>query len=267
VADRGQSDPAYFSISVRPDWTDPSSLLGYFDAIGGGFSGTEFTKAVLLARDKSELPVFVCIDEMNLARVEYYFADILSVMESGDRILFHHLDSAKLLGTDREIQGRMQLPPNLYITGTVNLDETTHEFSPKVLDRALVIDMSKVDLPGFLTSLSTRVPDLAAATGGLTGQTVKKIQDILEPHRMQFGYRVAEEIIRYVTRALAGAIFNEAEALDQQIAQKILTKVKGDHHHGEVLEKLERAMAALPLSKAVVSRMREDLSRYGSFQY
>jgi energy-coupling factor transporter ATP-binding protein EcfA2 len=127
-------------IPVRPDWSDPSDLIGYKD-LSGVFRPGPLTQVLVEAaqphnRDK---PFFVCLDEMNLARVEHYFSDLLSILEtqqwSGDRIVTDPVIRRETLDTedDRDRYGELYLPDNVYIIGTVNMDETTHPFSKKVL--------------------------------------------------------------------------------------------------------------------------------------
>lgn len=113
-------------IPVRPDWSDGSELLGYTD-IKGDFKEGPLVKVVREASSNPNRPYFVLLDEMNLARVEYYFSDILSIMESrkkdGDTYI-----SSTLIEIEDE---KLTLPNNLYIIGTVNMDETTHPFSKR----------------------------------------------------------------------------------------------------------------------------------------
>jgi MoxR-like ATPase len=130
-------------IPIRPDWNDGSDLLGYVD-IKGDFKEGPLTKVIKRAEKYPDLPHFVLLDEMNLARVEYYFSDILSVMESrkwkDGNMVSSNLLSEEIAGFD------LKLPNNLYIIGTVNMDETTHPFSKKVLDRANTIEFNRIEL-------------------------------------------------------------------------------------------------------------------------
>lgn len=137
MEDNGQ----FTLIPVRPDWSDGSDLLGYID-ITGTFKEGPLTKVIKKALNNCDLPHIVLLDEMNLARVEHYFSDILSVMESrkwcDGKIVTSPLITTDLLGVD------LSLPENLYLIGTVNMDETTYPFSKKVLDRANVIEFNNV---------------------------------------------------------------------------------------------------------------------------
>src|SRR5262249_12255448 len=121
------------------------------------YEWTEFLRFIIRAQESYQasdgLAWFVILDEMNLAHVEYYFADLLSVIESGrdadgwtrEPLRLNYPDTL-----DDEVPPQeLKLPPNLYVIGTVNMDETTHAFSPKVLDRAFTIELSDVDFLGY----------------------------------------------------------------------------------------------------------------------
>lgn len=247
-------------IPVRPDWTEPTHLLGYFDAISGKYRETTFLRALLRAHRNPHRPTFVCLDEMNLAQPEHYFADALSAMETGGTIQLHH--------EDQDIGGvppKLPWPDNLFITGTVNMDETTRPFSPKVLDRANVIDMSTVNIPNYLRELVARSPELASVLDEATSALLSKLVDCLAPHRMHFGYRVVKELALFVHYAKDRALL--PSALDAQIEQKILTKLRGGPEQKAMLTELRGILKDLPASKTVVDRMITDLGNYESFQY
>ncbi|USS39968.1 McrB family protein [Thermococcus aggregans] len=147
-------------LSVRPDWRDSKPLLGYYNPLTGEYHKTSLLEFILRAKEDYEqnrenaMPYFIILDEMNLAHVEYYFADFLSVLESGrdesgftkESIKLHDNDAVE---TFQGIPKELKLPPNLYIIGTVNIDETTYSFSPKVLDRAFTIEFHDVDLENY----------------------------------------------------------------------------------------------------------------------
>lgn len=160
LVDKATRDPFLFVCPVRPEWTDPTGLTGYFDVLSNRYVVPPFLEAVLVATAHRGSPVFVVLDEMNLARVEYYFSDVLSCLETSEHLQLHS-SSVPLEGsTGTSIRGDLPLPPNLYIVGTINVDETTNSVSDKVLDRAIVIDMSAVDLAGFLNGLEGQEPTL-----------------------------------------------------------------------------------------------------------
>ncbi|MCY1040412.1 hypothetical protein OV208_03685 [Corallococcus sp. bb12-1] len=246
-------------IAVRPDWTEPAHLLGYVDAVSQTYQRTRFIDALLQAHRNPARPVFVCLDEMNLAQPEHYFADVLSAMETGESIHLHRE------GQDIGVPQSIPWPDNLYIIGTVNMDETTRPFSPKVLDRANAIDMSEVDIPGYCATLAAKSPELADVLDAALVQFLKRLSDILAPHRLHFGYRTVEEISRYVAYSRTQALL--PDALDVQVTQKVLTKLRGGPEHESMLADLGVALDDLPHSMATVKRMRDELSLYESFQF
>jgi hypothetical protein len=137
-------------LSVRPDWRDSKALLGYYNPLTERYESTPLLEFLLRAakdydQNKSNAQTyFIILDEMNLAHVEYYFADFLSVLESGRDEEGWTKESLRL-----ERIGNLPLPPNLYIIGTVNIDETTYMFSPKVLDRAFTLEFREVDFSDY----------------------------------------------------------------------------------------------------------------------
>lgn len=232
-------------IPVRPDWNDGSDLLGYVD-IKGEFKAGPLTKVVLEAEQNQEEPYFVLLDEMNLARVEHYFSDVLSVMESR-RWENGKIVSSKLL--PKEIAGRdIYLPANVYIIGTVNMDETTHPFSKKVLDRANTIEFNRVQLDhlDFLKELKQVEPmklnQEAFAAKYLhlkdvyqryphvveraTNELVK-INTYLQPLGAHIGYRVRDEICFYLAYNEEGKLMTFENAFDHCLLQKILPRISG----------------------------------------
>ena len=155
VADRAATastvlSPTYELVAVRPDWTDSRALLGFYNPLTRAYASTPTLDLVMRAQEEVSLaaaegraprPFFLIFDEMNLARVEHYFSDFLSAMESGEELALHDDEDV-----DEEIPRRLALPSNLFVVGTVNVDETTYMFSPKVLDRAFVLEFNDVDL-------------------------------------------------------------------------------------------------------------------------
>ena len=153
-------------LPVRPDWRDSKALLGYYNPITRKYERTPLLDFILKAMkdynktDKNKVsPHFIILDEMNLSHVEYYFADFLSVLESGrdqhgwtkETIKLHDVDSNYVKEGDGSNlpPKEIKLPPNLYIIGSVNIDETTYMFSPKVLDRAFTIEFREVNFDSY----------------------------------------------------------------------------------------------------------------------
>ncbi|WP_433747841.1 MrcB family domain-containing protein [Falsibacillus pallidus] len=243
TADNGQ----FALIPVRPDWSDGSDLIGYRD-IKGEFQPGPFTKVLIEANKPENLdkPYFVLLDEMNLARVEYYFSDLLSVMESREE-KDGEIVSAPVV---EEVEvGKLLLRNNVFIIGTVNMDETTHPFSPKVLDRANTIEYNDVVLDdfGFLRDDSD-VDAISISNEQLAGRFVKlkdaffdheelvrevtsllvEANTILEPIKAHFGYRVRDEVCFYMIYNNEGQLMSFDEAFDYQLLQKVLPRLTGN---------------------------------------
>jgi len=234
----------YCLVSVRPDWQSNESLLGSYDILNKRFVPTEFCRHVHRAyqdwnRDrtnKSPKKYFVCLDEMNLARAEYYFSDFLSRMEvDGDLRKIRLYDQPQ--SPEDEVDQDLFIPPNLYITGTVNLDETTHTFSRKVLDRANIIKIDRIEIGHMLDLLRTDYPTELL---DFVGAHLKEINLRLAEASQQFGYRTVREILDWVSEAFHSGYFNMAAALDIQIVQKVLVKLEVSSDHKRQLSMLEK---------------------------
>lgn len=232
-------------IPVRPDWNDGSDLLGYVD-IKGDFKEGTLTKVIKQAITQPNDPFIILLDEMNLARVEYYFSDILSVMESR-KWKDGKIASSNLL-SDEIARENITLPNNIYIFGTVNMDETTHPFSKKVLDRANTIEFNKVELENldFLKELveskSLKIHnDMLKADylhlkdiyqnyphiiEPVTSELVK-INNVLEKMYAHVGYRVRDEICIYLAYNDEADLLEFEQAMDHAILQKILPRLSG----------------------------------------
>lgn len=244
-------------IPVRPDWSDSSDLLGYVN-LQGEFQERPLIKVLENADANPNRPYFVVLDEMNLARVEYYFSDFLSVIESrkwkGGKIVTSPVLPESI--TNKHIT----IPSNVYIIGTVNMDETTHPLSKKVLDRANTIEFNTVNLDyfNFLMDVEEKeaeiVSDSSLATKYLhlkecfkeNEDLVRNISTILieinktlESVGAQVGYRIRDEICFYMAYNEKGKLLSFDEALDYQIYQKILPRLAGsDGRTEEVLKQL-----------------------------
>ena len=231
----------YKMVSVRPDWSDGSDLFGHTD-LNGNFIEGPVCSAFDAAVSEPDKPVFLCLDEMNLARVEYYLSDFLSVIESRERG-----DDGKIT-TSAIAQYEGGIPDNLYLIGTVNMDETTFPFSKKVLDRANTIEFNYVELvPKFEGTLSPvkplEVPNRFLQTEYLVLEQdcadeqdyvtqicdkLQQINEILRKANAHVGYRVRDEIVFYMlNNKKAGNLLTEEQAFDNEIMQKILPRIQG----------------------------------------
>lgn len=290
-------------VAVRPDWTDNRGLLGYHNPITGSYVSTPCLRLLLEATAEMQAaeragrtprPFFLILDEMNLARVEHYFSDFLSCLESGEPLHLH--DQPELERGAHGVPQRLTIPPNLFLTGTVNVDETTFMFSAKVLDRAFAIEFNEVDLAGLVSlgersepevgpldltgmrgTLAPPAPVTAEAARWLSlehpvlWETVTGLHTLLATRQRHFGYRVANEVARFVELAAAQTDRNEAAlwaALDLALLQKVLPKFHGMQQELEpVLLDLEQFATRLPRFQAKVTRMLARLRAIGFTAY
>lgn len=208
----------YCQMAVRPDWTDPSGILGYYNPIASTprFEETEALQLVLAADSRPDLPYFLCLDEMNLARVEHYFAPFLSAMEGRGQLQIHH-QRESIDGVPPQVRW----PANLFVIGTVNMDETTHPFSDKVLDRAFSFELWDVDLQLWRGLVAESIPTETLDT---VVKTLQRLYDALYPARRHFGYRTCDEVLAFCRAAQ----LDIAEALDAAVMAKVLPKLRGD---------------------------------------
>jgi hypothetical protein len=249
----------YHLVPVAPNWTTNEDLLGYVDPLNElhyhhtGFS--YFLEAAAQeyeqARDEKRTakPYHMVLDEMNLARVEYYFATFLSKMEVRARSGAASID----LGAQKVIN----LYPNLFFIGTINIDETTHGFADKIYDRAQLIELTV-----SRDALKLHIGEEPYSN------ILMAIRDVI--HEVApFAYRVLDEIRAYITAATnLGRKWEEA--LDEQILQKILPKCKGaDLRIGDALKNLEGILSAdtYPLSRAKVQYLLEGFQKHGFASY
>ena len=253
---RGSNDVLgnhYIIVPVGANWTDNTNIVGYYNAITEDYQSTPAYELIKQAQNDPENPYFLILDEMNLSHVERYFADFLSAIESGEEI--------PLYGDDE----KLKLPDNLFIIGTVNVDETTYMFSPKVLDRANTIefdtllawdymlsevtdddfngnidylqspledsdisDLNIEDLKGILSQINDDDDNL----WDTLAMELTEFQKALKGSGFDFGFRVINEILRFMI--VAWRYENEPEVwdnweryFDAQIKQKILPKLHG----------------------------------------
>lgn len=290
----GTTPGNYCMIEVKPNWHDSSELLGYYSSFnGGGYRFTKFDRFVVKAWLNPDVPFFVCLDEMNLAPVEQYFAEFLSVLETRSRDKEGNVvtgalvdkqyfkDDTKMkedLGLDGAddwiikvrsdlVNKGLTLPPNLIVIGTVNMDDTTYQFSRKVIDRAMTIEMNGGELSqmfGNSNNLKYRsdedivklglfkapyinadevIERYQSQTNIIKEKLPEKLEAIntaLKDTPFQVSYRVLNELVIYL-----GALMDEAtakgesidddalsalmdQAIDQITLMKILPRIEGD---------------------------------------
>lgn len=251
-------------VPVQPGWHDPSSLLGYVNPIDNEvYVRTGFLDFLLRARADPDRPYTVLLDEMNLSHPEQYLAPLLSAMETGCDIELHALGDE--VG---DVPARIPYPENLVLIGTVNMDETTHGLSDKVLDRASVIEFWDIDVDSFPRWKTTA---LEAASAALVRDVLGSLGKALRPVRLHFGWRTIGDVIGYVEAAVDGEAFEAREALDHAIYSKVLPKLRG-----EDTQRLRAAFDAvhallvqhnLPESARKVAELASDLRHIGSARF
>ena len=307
LQDKNGTTPGnYCMIEVKPNWHDSTELLGYYSRLGKepGYQFTKFVKFLVKAKMFPHVPFFVCLDEMNLAPVEQYFAEILSILETrktvtgedGKKIIktgaiidaAHFKGLGKIGGytpdfTDRDIYMKLYgidtesdiadevgkrtelttegltLPDNVIIVGTVNMDDTTHHFSRKVIDRAMTIEMNggnlrdmfggsknleylpKAEQEKWQNAFVCRyvtADEVLEAHPEVADELVEKLPAMLEDINMalkgtpfEVSYRVLNELT-----IMVGVMLDEGEKVDDAISQsvnnillmKILPRIEGD---------------------------------------
>ena len=274
-------------VQVKPNWHDSSELIGYVSRINGEkYVVGPFLKFMAKAINEPDKPYFLCLDEMNLAPVEQYFAEYLSVIESRklnadgsittDPIIdFEPTDAYKSLIDQlfpdddatreeylKENNGkRLTIPQNLFVVGTVNMDETTFSFSRKVLDRAMTIEMNEVDLHGGLTDGESEIgyignciignaaegKDVYADNQELCDKVLEylgKVNAVLEGTPFKIAYRTRNEFLMYaVNRQLLDDKSQLWQTLDEMTSMKILSRIEGDSERTQgVLGSLKNLM-------------------------
>ena len=237
-------------VPVRPDWSDSSDLFGHND-LSGKFHPGAIIDFIKQAEWDKTTPYFLCLDEMNLARVEYYLSDFLSIIETRDRKDNGAIETDALVDASyfqskeaREKYGRVYLPENLYIIGTVNMDETTFPFSKKVLDRANTIEFSFVNLMAKVAAsgkaVAQKLDNSFLKTEYLYLRDcddeelidnicfdLEELNQILVKANLHVGYRVRDEISFYMMNNKKADLLTQEAAFDHEIMQKILPRVQG----------------------------------------
>ena len=290
----GKNCPKNFCmVQVKPNWHDSTELFGYVSRISGKpeFVAGDFMKFVIKAWENPNVPYFLCLDEMNLAPVEQYFAEYLSVIESrksdGETIstdaifkkpfenkeyddaidyeegmdwyqkfIVDHTSNKDL--RQQFYKNGITIPNNLFVIGTVNMDETTFSFSRKVLDRAMTLEMNEVDLYGGLEENGSEIgyicnciignaaegKDIYADNKELCDKVIsylEKVNAILDKTPFKVAYRTRNEFILYaVNRQLLDDKSQLWQTLDEMTSMKILSRIEGDSDRTQkVLEGLK----------------------------
>lgn len=273
---KAQKPKNFQMVQVKPNWHDSSDLLGYVSRVSGKaeFVAGDFLKFIAKAWENIDTPYFLCLDEMNLAPVEQYFAEYLSVIESRkccedgtittDPILEKSLEDWYRVLTseltnyddvrDRFLKDGICIPQNLIVVGTVNMDETTFSFSRKVLDRAMTIEMNEVNLHGGLTERYELIGKLGKAE--LIGEAVEgidlyadnkevcdivlnyleEVNNVLENTPFKVAYRTRNEFLLYVVNNLP---YNKDEEDNELTDKYIIARALDEITSMKVLSRIE----------------------------
>lgn len=256
-------------IQVKPNWHDSTELLGYVSRISDEphYVTGDLLPFIAKAWENPNVPYILCLDEMNLAPVEQYFAEYLSVIESRkahedgtittDPLLKPiaeqwYYDLVRQITSDELIAKQflergIAIPKNLFVIGTVNMDETTFSFSRKVLDRAMTIEMNEVDLKRGLKE--TKTNDLGYIGKSIIGNTaegkdvytackvicdevleyLEAVNQVLEGTPFKIAYRTRNEFLLYAVNRKQLAPYSEVwQTLDEMTSMKILSRIEGD---------------------------------------
>lgn len=290
-------------VPVGADWTDNTRVLGFYNPLAdngfGKYEKTGILKLIERANNNPEIPYFLILDEMNLSHVERYFSDFLSHMETPDNPF--ELDGYRNKDDEDEATGKLPYPENLFVIGTVNIDETTYMFSPKVLDRANVVEFKpdKDDVlkmfhfasrevkitpakPGVAEAFLRLAKEIRSGKSRVDKQQMAEIHnvfaeiyEITEKNGYEFAYRTVREIRQYLSAACELSSQWDDEmycAIDEQLVQKVLPKIHGNRKEiGAMLDELEKICKKngkeLELSGRKIEQMKGKLAalQYASF--
>lgn len=238
-------------IPVSPAWTDDSDLLGYLDYKNMIYrpADTDLVNFLLKAQDDPEKLYMVCFDEMNLARVEHYFSQFISVLENNDDERFIQLYNSNLenrVYNSNVYPSKVLVRKNVIFVGTVNIDESTFHFSDKVLDRANVIklnmcsfnelaEVKKNIITEDIDEIDFNTNDFFETNNTFFTMTDDELSFLDELNyclkennpRMGIGYRVISQINQYLSAIPQDIGYDRQEAFDNLIVQRILTKLRG----------------------------------------
>lgn len=262
-------------IPVGADWTNREPLLGYPNALKSDSyikPDNGVIDILINAKENPELPFFIILDEMNLSHVERYFSDFLSVIETGEPIMLYDESESR-----SEVSPKVSWPSNLFIIGTVNIDETTYMFSPKVLDRANTIEfrVNKENMYEFLSNSKNVYIEKLIGQGYHTARSFLEIakedsslnnsndeykETLIEFFKelsvvgAEFGFRTATEIYRLINKlgAIDNTLDNNAK-MDIAIMQKLLPKLHGSRR--------KLCPVLIALAKLCVSKKIDDIDK------
>lgn len=285
------------SIAVRPSWTDDADILGYLDMRAMEYRPADsgLVDTLLAAAASPDRLYIVCFDEMNLSRVEHYFSQFISILErpADERTLeLYNPALAGEVGNASRYPAHVTIGDNVRFVGTVNIDESTFDFSDKLLDRATILRLHPLTLRELSVMLARgeAMPEIAdysfaefcAAPSRLLTLTERELAllDELSARLSEaraglgVGFRIARQVARYLRSIPAGCGLTRAQAFDMELAQRVLTKVRGQQaEFGELLSPGEGSLLALLDSyadvsdfaecRAVLARKEKEMMSYG----
>ncbi|BCL79689.1 hypothetical protein ccbrp13_21540 [Ktedonobacteria bacterium brp13] len=270
----------FLRLAVRPSWNDDRFLLGYLNTITGEYVTEPAIDFLLRAEKDRDHLYFFCLDEMNLSHVEYYFSQFLSALEEDkttDRIIPLLSETVwnqlKATGKNITVPHSFAIPPNVFFTGTVNVDETTRSISDKVVDRANTIEFFTIDLAYMPPAIALPKPiSLTSENWNSYVQkqsntsyrtSIAEIGQILNKAHLGFGYRVLHDIEQYI--ANSQNILSAQVAFDLQVKQRVLPHIRGAAAITSMLDELIVFTQEhdLPRSQERIEEMKGRLSNDG----
>ena len=223
--------------AVQPSWRDRNELFGYFNEFTKKFNETEVLRRIYESGYNDDINIIV-LDEMNISRVEYYFAEMLSILEMPDPKEWKLELVPSVWDNDpkRLDGGNLQIPQHVFYVGTINNDDSTFSVSDKVYDRALVINLNSKGIPfDSPVTISKRVSyshvsalfEKAIAENPVSAENLEKINQldlyVIQRFRVAFGNRIVKQLKRFVP-AFAACGGDELEAIDYMLATKVFRK-------------------------------------------
>ena len=264
-------------LPVRPSWMDDGDILGYLDRNRMLYfpSDTGLAELLVEASRHPEKMYIVCFDEMNLARAEYYFAQFISVLEKKENpaLQLYNPSLEERVYNHSDYPARIPLMDNVLFMGTVNVDESTYHFSDKILDRANVItlhqrkfsDMARLTRREVASEVEVSADEYRQfrkdeGVVTLSDEELHLLDDLnaaLDERGTSggIGYRVVSDMSRYLANIPSGSPMNRKEALDMQIVQRVLTKVRGSREQIGYLTSLNE-------ENKLIGRFPELLKKY-----
>ncbi|WP_242370696.1 McrB family protein [Anaeromyxobacter sp. SG26] len=263
-----QEDPPrrFLVVPVSPGWTDPSTLLGYPNPLRTGeYVATEFVHFLVSCVENPEVIHFAVLDEMNLSHPEQYLAPLLSGMELGSEPITLHDEDADVGGIPGQLD---RYPSNLVLIGTVNMDETTHGLSDKILDRAVTLEFWNINIADYPRWGKT---GLSPEHEQQVRNVLSSLVEALAPLRLHFGWRVVDDVLAFVKRAASDGGLGFDDALDWIVYSKVIPKLRGfdSPQFRKTFEACQSALAgyALSRSEAKVGELLRDLKETGSARF